>query len=169
MARTKNAPTLTKKAEVARRRHELSRLVSQGVRRHADLAEALGVSERTVQRDLAELERVYTQSGADRMAEIQNRERMVAWQRIEDAILDLRPMIEDKKTRIQGLRLLKELEERRSKLLDLDMPTKHATTDPTGQKEYTGIPPEMKRELLLHARRKRKAEEASTVAHEPMA
>ncbi len=85
-AMAKNAPTLTTKAEVARRRHELSRLVSRSIRRHRDLAEALGVSERTVQRDLAELERVYKERGADQMVEIQNRERMISWQRIEDAI-----------------------------------------------------------------------------------
>jgi DNA-binding transcriptional regulator YhcF (GntR family) len=165
---TKNAPTLTKKAEVARRRNELSQLVSRGLRRHRNLAERLGVSERTVQRDLAELERIYTERGADQMVEIQNRERMISWQRIEDAIRDLQTMIENDRTRIQALRLLKKLEERRSKLLGLDMPTKHAATDPTGQTEYGGIPTELKRELLLAARRKREAEEAPTVAHEPM-
>jgi DNA-binding transcriptional regulator YhcF (GntR family) len=165
---TKNAPTLTKKAEVAQRRHELSQLVSRGIRRHRDLAERLGVSERTVQRDLAELERAYTERGADQMVEIQNRERMISWQRIEDAIRDLQPMIENERTRIQALRLLKELEERRSKLLGLDMPTKHAATDPTGQTEYGGIPTALKRELLLAARRKREAEEAPTIMHEPM-
>ena len=55
---SKNEPTLAKRAEIAKRRHELSQLISQGVRRHADLAERLDVSERTVQRDLVELERV---------------------------------------------------------------------------------------------------------------
>ena len=165
---TKNAPTLTKKAEVARRRHELSQLVAQGVRRHADLAERLGVSERTVQRDLADLERVYTQSAADQMVEIQDRERMISWQRIEDAVQELQPMIQNPRTRIQALRLLKELEERRAKLLGLDMPTKHAATDPTGQREYGGIPVELKRELLLNARRKREAKESLTVGHEPI-
>jgi hypothetical protein len=165
---TKNAPTLTKKAAVAHRRHELSQLVSQGIRRHADLAERLGVSERTVQRDLAELERVYTERGADQMAEIQDRERMISWQRIEDGIQALQPMIENPRTRIQALRLLKELEERRAKLLGLDMPTKHAATDPTGQRESGGIPVELKRELLLNARRMREAEESPTVDHEPI-
>jgi hypothetical protein len=164
---SKNAPTLTKKAQVARRRHELSQLVSQGVRRHADLAERLGVSERTVHRDLAELERVYTERGADQMARIQNRERMVSWQRLEDAIQELQPMIRDPRRRIQALRLVKELEERRSKLLGLDMPTKHAATDPMGQREYTGIPNELRRELLQRSRQK-KQEEALVVDHEPM-
>jgi hypothetical protein len=164
---SKNAPTLTKKADVARRRHELSQLVSQGIRRHAELAERLGVSERTVQRDLAELERVYTERGANQMVEIQNRERMISWQRIEDAIQDLRPMIENQRTRIQALRLLKELEERRAKLLGLDMPTKHAATDPTGQREYTGIPNELRRDLLMASRQKRQ-EETVVVDHEPV-
>jgi len=163
---SKNEPTLTKKAQVARRRYELSQLVSQGVRRHADLAERLGVSERTVQRDLAELERVYTERGADQMAEIQNRERMIAWQRIEDAINELQPMIENPRTRIQAIRLLKELEERRAKLLGLDMPTKHAATDPTGQKQSNGITDEMRHRLL--ERRRKRLEEATVVDHEPV-
>ena len=141
---SKNAPTLTKKAEIAKRRDELSRLVSAGVRRHRDLAERLGVSERTVRRDLEELERVYTERGADVIMDIQNRERMVSWQRLEDAIQELQPMIRNPKTPIQALRLLKELEERRAKLLGLDMPTKHAATDPSGEREYTGIPLEAK-------------------------
>src|SRR5215211_2916782 len=163
---SKNEPTLTKKAQVARRRYELSQLVSQGVRRHADLAERLGVSERTVQRDLAELERVYTERGADQMAEIPNRERMIAWQRIEDAINELQPMIENPRTRIQAIRLLKELEERRAKLLGLDMPTKHAATDPTGQKQSNGITDEMRHRLL--ERRRKRLEEATVVDHEPV-
>jgi DeoR/GlpR family transcriptional regulator of sugar metabolism len=57
----KNQPTLTKKAEIAKRRHDLSVLISQGVRRHADLAERLGVSERTIRDDLAELEKIYSE------------------------------------------------------------------------------------------------------------
>ena len=163
---SKNQPTLTKKAEIAQRRHELSQLISQGIRRHSDLAERLGVSERTVQRDLAELERLYTERGADQIVEIQNRERMVSWQRIEDAIAQLQPMIENSRTRIQALRLLKELEERRSKLLGLDMPSKHAATDPTGQREYKGIPDELKRKILEAS--KRRNEEAPVVDHEPI-
>jgi hypothetical protein len=59
------------------------------------LTEALGVSERTEQRDLAELEHVYNQGGADQIAEIQNRERMVSWQRIEDGIQALQPRIQN--------------------------------------------------------------------------
>ena len=160
----KNEPTLAKKAEIAKRRHELSQLISQGVRRHADLAQRLGVSERTVQRDLAELERIYTERGADQIVEIQNRERMVSWQRIEDAIQELQPMIQNPRTRIQALRLLKELEERRAKLLGLDMPTKHAATDPTGQREYRGVPEELRRRALERAR----ARNAPAVDHEPV-
>jgi hypothetical protein len=68
----------------------------------------------------------------------------------------------------RGLRLLKELEERRAKLLGLDMPTKHASTDPTGQREYGGIPPELKRQLLMESRRKREAEASPSVDHEPV-
>jgi hypothetical protein len=58
---------------------------------------------------------------------------------------------------------LKELEERRSKLLGLDMPTKHAATDPTGQQEYGKIPDEFKLRALREGRRRRKTEEAAVV------
>ncbi len=71
---------------------------------------------------------------------LHNREWMVSWERLEDAVQELQPMIRDPKTRIQAVRLLKEIEERRAKLLGLDMPIKTAPTDPTGQREYTGIP-----------------------------
>jgi hypothetical protein len=40
----------------------------------------LDVSERTVQRNLAELERVYTERGVDQTVKIQNRERTISWQ-----------------------------------------------------------------------------------------
>jgi hypothetical protein len=68
-------------------------------------------------------------------------------------------MIENKRARIQALRLLTEIEERRSKLLGLDMPTKHASTDPTGQKEF-------KKRIL--EQRRREAEKATIVDHEPL-
>jgi hypothetical protein len=52
-------------------------------------------------------------------------------------------------------------------LLGLDMPTKHASTDPTGQKEYKGgIPEEFKKRIL--EQRRREAEEATVVDHEPL-
>lgn len=160
----KNEPTLVKKTEIARRRFELSRLVSQGVRRHAELAERLGVSERTVRRDLEEMERDYSERGVDAMVAVQNRERMVSWQRLEDAVQELQPMIRDPKTRVQGIRLLKEIEERRAKLLGLDMPTKTAPTDPTGQREYTGIPPRAKARIFGTIR----TADTPIVDHEPL-
>ena len=156
-----NEPTLAEKAKIAKRRYELSRLLSQGVRRHADLAERLGVSTSTVKRDLAELEQIYSEQGAEQIVALQNRERMISFERIEDGILKLQPMIENPRTRIQALRLLKELEERRAKLLGLDMPTKHAATDPTGTERYSGIPEELKRRALERYRQQRQEEAAS--------
>jgi DNA-binding transcriptional regulator YhcF (GntR family) len=162
---SKNAPTLAQKAQIAKRRHDLSVLISQSVRRHADLAERLDVSVSTVERDLAELEKVYTEQGAERIVEIQNQERMTSWMRLEDYLQDLRPMIENKRTRIQALRLAKEIEERRAKLLGLDMPSKHAATDPTGQREYAGLDPELRRKMLERARSNG---DGPTVDHEPV-
>ncbi len=147
--------TLAKRTEVALRREELSKLVSQGLRRHSELAERLGVSTRTVRRDLEEIERAASERGADLVLQIQNRERLVSFERLEDAVQQLQPMIANPRTRIQALRLLKELEERRSKLLGLDMPTKHASTDPTGQREYTGITDDLRRSILEEKYRKR--------------
>ena len=164
---SKNEPTLVEKVEIAQRRHELSILISQGVRRHKDLAERLGVSERTVRNDLEALERELSKTSAERIVEVQDRERMVSWQRLEDYLQELRPMIENKRTRIQALRLAKEIEERRSKLLGLDMPTKHAATDPTGKKEYRGIPEDLKRRALERQRQQRE-QEARTVPHRPV-
>jgi hypothetical protein len=47
------------------------------------------------------------------------------------------------------------------------MPTKHASTDPTGQGEYKGgIPEEFKKRIL--EQRRREAEEATVVDHEPL-
>ncbi len=164
---TKNEPTLVEKVEVAQRRHELSQLISQGVRRHKDLAERLGVSERTVRNDLEALERELSETSAERIVAMQDRERVVVWQTIEDAIQELQPLIKNPRTRIQAIRLLKELLERKSRLLGLDMPTKHAATDPTGKKEYKGIPDELKRRAL-ERQRERAAEEAQTVPHHPV-
>jgi hypothetical protein len=145
---TKNQLTLTKKAQIAQRRDELSRLIVMGHRRHADLAELLNVSEKTIQRDLEELHRMLSKQTADRMVELQDRERMVSFLRLEALIKDLKPMRENKRTRIQASRLIKEIEERRSKLLGLDMASKHASTDPTGQHEYGRIPDEFKLRML---------------------
>ena len=164
---SKNEPTKIEKVEIAKRRHKLSQLISQGIRRHADLAERLGVSRHTVMRDLEALERELSKTSAERIVAVQDRERMVSWQRLEDYLQELRPMIENKRTRIQALRLAKEIEERRSKLLGLDMPTKHAATDPTGKREYKGIPEDLKRRAL-ERQRQRVAEEARTVPHRPM-
>ncbi len=152
--------TLTKRTQVALRREELSRLVSKGVRRPSELAERLGVSTRTVRRDLEEVQRAASERGADLIADIQNRERLVSFERLEDAVQQLQPMIDNPRTRIQALRLLKELEERRSKLLGLDMPTKHAATDPTGQREYTGMTDELRR-TILEEKHRRWLEEAN--------
>ena len=69
----------------------------------------------------------------------------------EITIAQLQRTISNPRTRIQAIRL-EELDERRAKVLGLDMPTKHAATDPSGQREYTGIPDEFKR--LALARRK---------------
>ena len=164
---SKNDPTLVEKVEIAQRRHELSILISQGVRRHKDLAERLGVSERTVRNDLEALERELSETSAERIVAIQDRERMVSWATLEDAMAKLQPMIESPRTRIQAIRLLKELQERKSKLLGLDMPTKHAATDPSGKREYKGIPEDLKRRAL-ERQRQRVAEEARTVPHRPM-
>ena len=164
---SKNEPTKIEKVEIAKRRHELSQLISQGIRRHADLAERLGVSRHTVMRDLEALERELSETSAERIVAVQDRERMVSWQRIEDAIAELQPMIQNPRTRIQALRLLKELEERRAKLLGLDMLTKHAATDPTGQREYKGIPEDLRRRAL-ERQRQRVAEEARVVEHHPV-
>lgn len=49
------------------------------------------------------------------------------------------------------------MEERRAKLLRLDMPTKHAATDPSGRREYTGIPEEFKRRALASHKRQEEA------------
>ena len=46
---------------------------------------------------------------------------------------------------LPALRMAKELEETRARMLGLNMPSKIAHTDPSGKKEYTGIPDDFKR------------------------
>lgn len=56
------------------------------------------------------------------------------------AITELQVTVRNLRTHIQVVRLVTELEERRTKLLGLDTPTKHAATYPSGQRETPAYP-----------------------------
>lgn len=136
------------KARVAERRHRLAQLINEGVRPQRELAEILGVSDRTVRNDLVALDKEYTEMGASVVGKMRDRERTVSLMRLERYIQKLQSDIYDPDKNIQTIRLLKELEERRAKLLGLDAPTRIAPTDPTGEDEYSGIPEAAKRRML---------------------
>lgn len=150
------------RVRIADRRRKLAELILQGVRGQKELANRLGVTDRTIRNDIAALEEEYNRLGADVVGRMRNHERAVSLMRLERAIQELEPDMTNPEKRIPAIRLLKELEERRAKLLGLDMPAKVAPTDPSGGREYTGIPPEVKRRILGHAQ----AQQANTVEHE---
>ncbi len=151
------------RVRIAERRRKLAELILQGVRNQKELAERLAVTDRTIRNDIVALEEEYNRIGAEVVGRLRHQERAVSLLRLERYVEKLEQDLDDPDKRIQAIRLLKELEERKAKLLGLDMPAKTAPTDPSGEREYTGIPEEAKRRIFGHAR----AMEAPTVEHKP--
>ncbi len=128
-----------KKTEIARRRYDLTGLILEGVRDRSELARRLGVTERTVYRDLEALYGEWQNEGRSIIGNERDQERLISAMRLERVVRLIEPDLHDPERRITAGRLVKEVEERRSKLLGLDMPTKVAPTDPSGRDEYEGI------------------------------
>jgi hypothetical protein len=144
------------------RRQRLAELMVAGVRDRNELARALGVSKRTVYRDLVVIQEEFR----ERSAELVAQERGVSLLRLERYVRELQPDIARADRRVPAIRLLKEIEERRAKLLGLDAPTKTAPTDPSGELEYSGIPEHAMRRMLERGREE--ARHAPTVEHFPV-
>lgn len=156
------------------RRAKIADIQNRGVRRHGEIIRLLekehGIetSPATLTRDLKALDEDYRESAKSAI----EKERGVSLMRAEAMIRRLNDKLEridtarrraedgeegaknyEIESDLPTIRLLKEWEERRSKLLGLDMPTKIAQTDPTGEKEYTGgIPQSFKDRHLSPAR-----------------
>lgn len=147
-------------AVIAERRLKVVELIVGGIRKPRDIAERLGVSQATVSNDLKVVEKEMTNQAIDLVSQVRDRERMVEWMHIEELrsslMLDVSVFegVNDKEYRIshedkhRAIGKLINLAERKAKLLGLDMPTKTALTDPTGENEYKGIPKETKHRFL---------------------
>jgi hypothetical protein len=167
------------------RRMAISELIRQGIRNQNEIVRRLAAdhgietSAPTVSRDLKAMEEVYKESARGAI----EKERGIALMRCEGMIARLHEKLqrydraienEDAKAHelesdLPTIRLLKEWEERRSKLLGLDMPSKIAHTDPSGEEEYSGIPKSFKERFFrLHGRPQEEEPEEIVVDHEPV-
>lgn len=150
-----------KQRQVDERRRLVAEYMLAGVRTHRDIIQRLKddhnieVSEATMTRDVKALKEIYRETATEAIDE----ERGITLMRLEGYVervvnrlhrldklraesdVDETMLADDEKATI---RLAKELEESRRKMLGLDMPSKIAHTDPTGTKEYTGIPESFK-------------------------
>lgn len=143
------------------RRTEVELLRIQGVTSTRAIARELAqkginVSHATVHGDIQAIDAQYREANRDAI----ERERGCAQARLDSLIArcmsKLKSMDEAREQGVmeyelpdlQTIRLIKELEERKAKLLGLDRPSKIAHTDPSGEKEYTGIPESFKRRFL---------------------
>lgn len=150
-------------AIIAERRLKIAELLVSGTRKPKDIARACGVSVATVNNDLKIIEREMTEQAIDLVSQVRDRERMIEWMHIEELrqslMLDVSRADEDERDEYghkmvsledkhRAIGRLREMAERKAKLLGLDMPSKTALTDPTGENEYRGIPKEAKRKFL---------------------
>jgi transposase len=142
---------------IAERRLKIVELIVEGTRKPRVIAEIVGVSIDTVSNDLKVLEKEMTEQAMDLVSQVRDRERMVEWMHLEELretlMKDVRdndsreiPLSMEDKHRAVG-RLLN-VSERKAKLLGLDMPSKTALTDPSGENEYKGIPKDVKNKFL---------------------
>jgi hypothetical protein len=134
--------------KIADRRRKVGELILSGQRSASKIAEELGCSRRTVYNDMSALEEEWNRLGASIVGNMRDNQRAVNFLRLERAIGLIEPDLHDRERRIPAARLLKELIEREAKLCGLDMPTKAALTDPSGGREYTGIPESFKRRMI---------------------
>ncbi len=136
-----------KKLDIIQRRNKIARYIEMGERNQQRIKENLArdgytVSSATITRDVQALQADYA---ADSKAKIEN-EKGISLRRIERYIRNLQPKVQEGDTK--SIRLAKELEETRAKLLGLYMPAKIAHTNPEGDKEFSGIPDSFKQQYL---------------------
>lgn len=138
---------------IAERRYRVALCVRDGIRQQTKIAEIVGVSVPTVKSDLLALDEMWTMDGRSLVGQQRDRERAISSFRIEEYITRALKEVNDPdpEIRIKALRLLKEFEEQRARLLGLNMPTKTALTDPSGEQEYRGIPDHIKQRFLDEA------------------
>jgi AcrR family transcriptional regulator len=140
--------TKPQRIRIADRRRRVAELVLSGERSASKIAAEVGCSRRTVYNDFDHLEAEWNRLGASVVGKMRDAQRGVNFLRLERAIALIEPDLHDRERRIPAARLLKELIERQAKLCGLDMPTKSALTDPTGEREYAGIPESFKQRMI---------------------
>lgn len=168
------------------RRVKVAEYLQAGVRNQREISRRLkedhdiSASPPTISRDMKAMHEVYEKVAAGAI----DRERGIALMRCEenierlyqrlDRLDDSRKRAEEsdenfyEESELPTLRLIKEWEERKSKLLGLDRPSKIAHTDPTGENEYTGIPESFRKKFLssLGSRHQQEEEEGEIVEAE---
>jgi len=150
-------------AELRRDRRRIATLYLRG-KLQTEIAEELGINQSTVSRDLKALQKEWLEdtkidfdkAKAREIAKIDNLERIyhVAWirscedaetirkKKAEVAGVERKEIVTTAKGQVGDPRFLTGVQwciERRCKVLGIDAPTKIAPTDPTGEKEYTGL------------------------------
>lgn len=136
-----------KKLDIAQRRTKIARYIEMGIRNQNQMKEMLAqsgydISAATISRDVKALQSEYHEASTALI----NHEKGVSLRRLERYVAKLQTKIQEGDVR--AIRLAKELEETRAKLLGLYMPAKIAHTNPEGDKEYTGIPEDLKRKMF---------------------
>lgn len=147
-------------AVIAERRLKIAELLVEGIRKPKQLAEQCGVSIGTIKNDLRIIEEEMTSQAIDLVSQVRDRERMVEWMHIErlrESLMEDVKYLEEGRDdgeyfsmedKHRAVGRLVQVAERKARLLGLDMPSKTALTDPTGENEYRGIPKASKSKFL---------------------
>jgi hypothetical protein len=160
---------IEKQTGMTERRILVGQLIRDGYRSARPIAEALadryGIDAHftTIARDMQALEADFKEIAKDTIDE--NRGVMVT--RHEERIRVLSEMLEEPdlsiREKLATIRLMNETDGKLRTLLGLDMPSKIAHTNPSGDKEYTGIPDEFKRKYLGMQPEEETIEEAEVI------
>ena len=135
---------------MAQRRKKIARYIEMGERNQTRIKEALEndgieVSAATITRDIKTLNEDFVKSSRSSI----EAEKGLSLRRLEKMLQELQAPMKRKEP--WSFREARAIERDRAKLLGLDMPAKIAHTDPSGEKEYTGIPEDLKRKMLQEA------------------
>ncbi len=128
-----------------------AKAVEMGMKSKKLMCEYVGVGMNTLNRYLAILHEELSNEAVDLATRARNREFATEYRRLETLVYELNLRLEGAEDTQSFLSIVKEmrmLSESKRNLLGLDKPKKTAMTDPTGEKEYTGIPREFKQRMV---------------------
>ncbi len=155
IANREGRPISAEEARMMDRRIKVADLYRKGVRKKTQIARALGVATSTIDRDLLEVEKEYSEVGRA-LAGMRDMERMLAWERYMQAIEVAGDIMNDVEAhdeiRLKAVEKFTSAQDKINRLLGLNAPTKTALTDPTGEKEATGMSDALRMAILQERR-----------------